>query len=103
MAGQVVRIELPQPFTPGMVKLAFVAGLQILIVNAEGTLHAIANACPHAGASLFGGKLVGRRIRCPSHGLMIELATGCSSGSSGPATPVYPLEVVDGGVLVTLP
>lgn len=97
-----VRVELPQPFAPGMMKLAFVEGQQILIVNAGGTLHAIANSCPHAGSSLYGGKLAGTKIRCPSHGLLVDLATGCAGASGGLATQVFAVEAIDGGALVTL-
>lgn len=91
-------VELPQPFLPGMAKLVFHAGRQILIVNADGVLHAIENSCPHAGSSLYGGRLVGARLRCPSHGMMIDLATGCPAGGTGPGTPVYALEVSTDGV-----
>lgn len=102
MAGQQVRIELPQPFAPGAVKLAFVEGRQILIVNAQGRLRAIENSCPHAGGSLFGGKLVGAKLRCPSHGLLVDLATGCIGAGGGPITRVYAIEPVDGGILLAL-
>ncbi|MBS0476921.1 MAG: Rieske 2Fe-2S domain-containing protein [Proteobacteria bacterium] len=100
--GLQVRVELPQPFGPGAIKLAFVDGRQILIVNVEGTLRAIENSCPHAGASLFGGKLIGGKLRCPSHGLLIDLATGCAGGEGGPQAQVYSIELVEGGVLLTL-
>ncbi len=101
-SGERVRIELPQPFGPGMVKLAFVEGRQILIVNAQGRLYAIDNRCPHAGGSLYGGKLVGARLRCPSHGLLIDLASGCVADSGGTGTRVYQLDLVQGGVELTL-
>lgn len=97
-----VRIALPQPFLPGMVKLAFVDGGQILIVNAEGTLRAIDNSCPHAGGSLFGGKLVGQQVRCPSHGLLVDLATGCLAGSSAPGARTYPIEAVGDGAEILI-
>ncbi|MDE2435330.1 MAG: Rieske 2Fe-2S domain-containing protein [Sphingomonadales bacterium] len=100
--GRQIRVELPKPFTPGMVKLAFVEGQQILIVNVGGTLRAIANSCPHAGSSLYGGKLIGAKIRCPSHGLMIDLVTGCAGAVGGLSTPVFAVEEIDGLALVTL-
>jgi nitrite reductase/ring-hydroxylating ferredoxin subunit len=67
------RIDLPDPFPPGARKLAFVAGRQILVFNIGGTLVAIENYCPHAGGSLHGGKLEGCILRCPSHGLRLDL------------------------------
>jgi nitrite reductase/ring-hydroxylating ferredoxin subunit len=103
MSGQrKVWIALPQPFLPGMVKLAFVDGGQILIVNAEGTLRAIDNSCPHAGGSLFGGKLVGQHVRCPGHGLMIDLATGCLAGSAAPGARTYPVKFAKDGAEILI-
>jgi 3-phenylpropionate/trans-cinnamate dioxygenase ferredoxin component len=67
------HVVLPDPFPPGARKLAFVEGRQILIFNIADRLVAVENSCPHAGASLFGGKLEGSVLRCPSHGLKFEL------------------------------
>ncbi|MBS0482377.1 MAG: Rieske 2Fe-2S domain-containing protein [Proteobacteria bacterium] len=102
MAGRQVFVELPQPFGPGKVKLAFVEGLQILIVNVDGTLRAIANSCPHAGASLYGGKLIGTKIRCPSHGLLIDLETGCLSPGGAAGAQTYAIEEAQGGAMIAL-
>lgn len=100
-AGGDVQIALPQPFGPGAIKLAFVEGQQILVVNVDGTLRAIANSCPHAGASLFGGKLVDGKIRCPAHGLLIDLATGCA-GDGSLATRSFAVREVEGGAVLTI-
>lgn len=100
MSQRQVRIELPQPFEPGAVKLAFVERLQILVANVEGRLCAISNSCPHAGSSLYGGRIVGRTLRCPSHGMAIDLPTGSAGG--GLSTPTYRVEPCEGGALLTL-
>ena len=44
--------------------------------NAEGTLHAIDDTCPHAGASLAEGDLEDGCVTCPLHAWRFELATG---------------------------
>ncbi|CAD5107441.1 Rieske (2Fe-2S) protein [Zestomonas carbonaria] len=68
------------------------AGRCVLLVNVDGTLFALDDSCPHAGASLFGGKLDGRFIQCPAHGLRFDLASGCLAGRRDLGVARYPLE-----------
>lgn len=75
-----LRVQLPDPFPPGARALGFAAGFQVLVFNVAGALHAIENNCPHAGGSLAGGKLEGRLLRCPSHGLKFDVVSGCIAG-----------------------
>lgn len=55
----------------------------ILLLDIDGELHAIDDSCPHAGASLFSGRLDGRWLQCPAHGLRFDAATGCPAGIKG--------------------
>ena len=55
----------------------------LLLFNVGGEYHAIDDGCPHGGASLFSGKLLGRLLQCPAHGLYFDLATGCASRVPG--------------------
>lgn len=55
----------------------------ILLFDIDGELHAIDDSCPHAGASLFSGRLEGRWLQCPAHGLRFDLGTGCPAGIKG--------------------
>ncbi len=64
--------ELP----PGSIRQADHNGKKVAVCNVEGTIYAIADACPHRGASLSGGRLRGDTIVCPWHGSVFELATG---------------------------
>jgi len=48
----------------------------VLVVNADGEVHAIEDACNHAGASLAEGRLHGCRITCPMHGYVFDVRTG---------------------------
>ena len=79
---------------PGARMLVTVGGRQIGIFNLAGEYFALANRCPHNGASLCKGRIVGlveapepgcyqfsRRgelIRCPWHGWEFDLRTGKS-------------------------
>jgi len=82
--------ELP----PGTRKLVTIRGREIGIFNVAGDYYALINRCPHEGAALCKGKLVGRMesdkpgeyrltrpgemLRCPWHGWEFDLRTGQS-------------------------
>ena len=79
---------------PGSRKAVTVAGREIAIFNVEGEYFGLVNRCPHRGAKLSEGMLVGRvestgfgeyclaargaTIRCPWHGWEYDLRTGRS-------------------------
>lgn len=94
------RIELPDPFPPGARKLAFLDGRQVLVCNVEGTLVAFDNACPHAGGSLYSGKLDGRWLRCPSHGLRFDLLNTQGGGAD---LVRHAIRRCEGGALIDIP
>ncbi|MBT8769516.1 Rieske (2Fe-2S) protein [Metapseudomonas boanensis] len=64
----------------------------VVLFNLDGTLYAIDDSCPHKGASLFSGKLDGRLLQCPAHGLRFDLATGCIPNLYGFGVATYPVE-----------
>jgi 3-phenylpropionate/trans-cinnamate dioxygenase ferredoxin subunit len=82
--------ELP----PGSRKLVRAGGRAILVLNVNGELFALSDACPHRGGSLFRGKLTGvvssrepgsyalsrcgEILRCPWHGWEFDIRTGRS-------------------------
>ena len=79
---------------PGQRKLVHVLGRDIGIFNVGGEFFAIANRCPHEGASLCKGRVVGlvessepgsyqlsrpgEMVRCPWHGWEFDIRTGQS-------------------------
>ncbi|MBP2558530.1 3-phenylpropionate/trans-cinnamate dioxygenase ferredoxin subunit [Neorhizobium galegae] len=78
----------------GKSKLVKVAGRDIALFNVKGEFFAIANRCPHEGADLCRGQVVGlaeadepgkvrmtrhgELIRCPWHGWEFDIRTGKS-------------------------
>jgi nitrite reductase/ring-hydroxylating ferredoxin subunit len=102
---------------PGKRMLVKVMGREIGIFNVEGEYFAVGNRCPHEGASLCKGRLVGlaessepgsyqfsRRgelLRCPWHGWEFDLRTG-KSRCEPDRTRVrsFDLKVESGGSLV---
>lgn len=87
---------------PGQRKLAFIEGRSLVVFNIDGTFHAIDNACPHNGASLASGQLEGCVLRCPAHGLRFDLRTGCTPAIGGLSLTTFPVETVDGNLIVSL-
>jgi 3-phenylpropionate/trans-cinnamate dioxygenase ferredoxin subunit len=102
---------------PGQRILVKVGGREIGIFNVGGEYFAVGNRCPHEGASLCKGRVVGlvestepgsyqfsRRgelLRCPWHGWEFDLRTG-KSWCEPDRTKVrsFDLKVESGGALV---
>ena len=75
----------------------------VAIVRTEGELFAVRDVCSHAEVPLSEGEVDGCTIECWLHGSRFDLRTGAPTGL--PATepvPVYPVEVHDGDIYVSL-
>ncbi|MEW5687927.1 MAG: nitrite reductase small subunit NirD [Pseudomonadota bacterium] len=68
----------------------------------DGRLFALKDKCPHKGGPLSQGIVHGHAVTCPLHGWNIELASGEPMGADRGkgCTPVVPLEVRDGRLLL---
>lgn len=81
-------------FPPGTRQLVAVDGIEIGVFNVEGHYYALLSRCPHQGAPLCRGRVVGTNIatkpyervyaregeiiKCPWHGWEFEIASGRS-------------------------
>ena len=83
---------------------ADVDGIEIAVVHADDdNIYAVRDECSHASIQLSEGEVDGCTLECWLHGSRFDLRTGHPSGL--PATepvPVFPVEVRDGDVYVTL-
>ena len=66
---------------------------------------AVENRCPHGGGPLADGIVGGTTVTCPLHNWRVCLESGaierpCESGA--PAVATFPIEVVDGIVMLAL-
>src|SRR5258708_39939741 len=99
---------------PGTCKIFPVAGREIGIYNVHGEFFALINRCPHEGAPLCIGPILGRftadrpgdyrlerhgeMLRCPWHGWEVDIKTGQSWGhSESVKAGTSQVEVVPGG------
>lgn len=87
---------------PGERALLHLGGRCVVLFHVDGAYLAIDDRCPHQGASLAGGKLHGRSVQCPAHGLRFDLASGCMLQSAQLQVAVHPIEIEQGRVFLHL-
>lgn len=68
--------------------------------TADGRVFALANRCPHKGGPLSQGIVHGHSVACPLHNWNIALATGQAQGEDKGCTPVIPVKISSGRVLI---
>ncbi len=89
--------------SPGDIHPFELDGHHILLVVSENGPALINRICPHAGGDLAKGKVVGNRIRCPTHSYLFDLKTGsCPLGRRegwGPLA-VHELQISEGYLCV---
>ncbi len=87
---------------PGSVTTVDAGGTPVALANVDGSFCAVADSCPHAGASLGEGTLRGTSLECPRHGGTFDVRTGAAlAGPTDEAVRCLPVTVVDGAVRVT--
>ncbi|MFF9521129.1 Rieske 2Fe-2S domain-containing protein [Streptomyces achromogenes] len=98
------RIGSVTEFPAGRPARRAVDDVPVLVVReADGTFHALAERCSHLAGPLSEGTLDGGCVRCPWHGSVFRLSDGWNV--HGPATspqPVFDTRVVDGHLEVRL-
>ena len=77
-------------------------GLELAVFDHGGELFAMEDSCPHAGASLCGGRIEHGQVHCPAHGLRFDLRSGQMRGT-GLAVRVYPVREHQGRLQLVLP
>ncbi len=75
-----VKIGAVGEISPGIARKFELEGVTILVANVDGTLHAIANTCPHSKGDLSRGVIHEGIVTCPEHGSRFDLRTGKNVG-----------------------
>ena len=87
---------------------ALIGGEQVAVFRAhDGSLYAIGNQDPFSGANVMSRGIVGSRgdvqtVASPMFKQVFDLRTGVCLDDPSVSLPVYPVEVVDGQVMVNL-
>lgn len=76
MSEGYVKVGQVNDFPTGILKKVQVGREEVLVVNINGTIHAIANACTHRGGPLNEGELERNNVICPYHGGQFDVTTG---------------------------
>ena len=94
--GPITQIE------PGMAATLPVEGGDEVAVfhTMRGEFYALVNKCPHKQGPLSQGIVHGHSVACPLHNWNIALATGQAQGADKGCTPVVPVKIVSGRVLI---
>ena len=87
---------------PGRSLVVTVAGKGVALLNVEGQIYAIDDACVHQGASLGSGKFEGKFVSCRAHGLKFDVTTGFVSGVPDFGVASHAVQVVDGKIAVAV-
>ncbi len=99
-----IRICSTEDVPKGTAISADVDGTPIALVHGEdGQFYAVYDECSHASVALSEGEVEGCTLECWLHGSRFDLRTGEPTGL--PATepvPVYPVEVRDGDIYLSL-
>jgi nitrite reductase (NADH) small subunit len=71
-----------------------------LFRTGDGHVFALRDRCPHKQGRLSQGIVHGQTVTCPLHNWKIALATGEAQGDDEGCTPIVPVKVSGGRVLI---
>jgi len=74
-------------------KIVSVAGREILLVNAKGTIFAVENECPHQGSPMAAAIVRDGYISCPRHGYRFSLVDGRCAEHPEYALATFPVRL----------
>ncbi len=86
----------------GQPKVIEVNGEEVAVFHIDGDFFAIANECPHHGASLCEGYLREKTVICPWHGWQFDLQTGQGLTVPGMNVERFEVKVEDGQVWLAI-
>ena len=104
---------------PGGRKIVRIVGKgEVGVFNLDGTFYALKNTCAHQGARVCLGKIMGTTLpsdvykfeygregqilRCPWHEWEYDITTGMSVFDPNVRVTTYPVEIVNGDVILLL-
>lgn len=99
-----VAVAASDEIPDGEARTFTVAGAQVAVARAEGTVYAIQDVCSHDDGPLGAGRLDGFAIQCPRHGAKFDVRTGAVL--SMPAivgVGTFGAREEDGKILVAVP
>ncbi|SDE67727.1 nitrite reductase small subunit NirD [Ruegeria marina] len=68
--------------------------------TAETEVFAASDTCPHKAGPLSEGIVHGQKVTCPLHNWVFDLNTGLAQGADDGRIEVYPVQIVEGRILL---
>ena len=105
MPEEFVKVAKAGQLPPGRMMLVELGRFErILLVNVNGSYHAVDELCPHSGAALSEGDLYGEVVECPLHSSMFRVKTGeVLTPPASEGLTVYQVRVEGDDILVGPP
>ena len=95
-----VKVATLDQLAPGQGMTVTVRGVPVALFSVDGAVYAINDTCLHAGVSLGAGELRGNIVRCRAHGWRYDVTTGYAMNEPDCRVTCYPVQVVEGTILV---
>lgn len=67
---------------------------EVALVQVDGQLHAVQQACPHRGGPMSEGDQEGCLLYCPLHAWAFDVRTGISPTTPGARVRIYAVRVI---------
>ena len=100
--SEFVEVAQLDQIAPGTSTSVRVGDKSIALFNVDGRIYAINDVCAHAGSSLAQGKLDGKVVTCRSHGWRYDVTTGFLTTVPDFGVASYPVQVVEGKIMVAV-
>lgn len=85
----------------GARRVARAQGVDVAVFrNAQDTVFALLDRCPHKGGPLSQGIVMGESVACPLHNWNISLADGCAKGPDEGCTAKFAVQIKEGEVFL---
>ena len=99
-----VKVAQVSEIKPGEMISVEVDNEQVLLVNLNGSIHAVDDICSHAYASLSEGDLSGEEVECPLHGGSFNAITGVPiNPTASESLRIFTVQVEGDDILVGPP
>ena len=98
-----IRVCRVADIPPEEGRVVRIADRPIAMFRSGTTIYALDNTCTHRGGPLADGLVSDATVACPLHERRFDLASGRAVGHDCGAVAAYPVEVVDGDVMLTVP
>lgn len=87
---------------PGSLRKVMVGMDPVVLVNVDGSIHAILDRCTHEDLPLSDGEMEGEVIVCTYHGARFDVTSGGARGLPA-VKPVktYPVEIREDGIYIS--